>query len=187
MLNCGAHFLTSERFEKTKRRSSVSRSLDPLDAAEPGNLDLVAANEKKQVPPLRRRWRAGSGRNDKAYWGRDEGSMVEKRISHIGGDYSGGKTILGWNKVPATRVAMAMRSLWPWKTLTWRARESSGRLTGRPVRMRAAVGSSAVTEGNCGRSWRGWMKSAAIASWRETAGSSAPLPFPFGKAKLRSE
>ena len=62
--------------------------------------------------------------------------------------YSDGKTILGWNRVPATRVAMASNSLWPAKTLTWRARESSGRLMGRPLRMRAAVGSSAVTEGN---------------------------------------
>src|ERR1700728_316510 len=63
-------------------------------------------------------------------------------------NYSDGNTILGWNNVPATRVAMAIRSRCPWKTLTWRARESSGRLTGRPLRMRAAVASSAVTEGN---------------------------------------
>ena len=62
--------------------------------------------------------------------------------------YSAGKTILGWKRVPATRVAMASSSLCPAKTLTWRARESSGRLMGRPLRMRAAVGSSAVTEGN---------------------------------------
>jgi hypothetical protein len=62
--------------------------------------------------------------------------------------YSEGKTILGWKRVPATRVAMASRSFWLAKTLTWRARESSGRLTGRPLRMRAAEASSAVTEGN---------------------------------------
>ena len=61
---------------------------------------------------------------------------------------SEGKTILGWNNVPATRVAMAISSLCPAKTFTCRARESSGRLTGRPLRMRAAVGSSAVTDGS---------------------------------------
>src|SRR5271154_2129034 len=66
-----------------------------------------------------------------------------------------GKTILGWNRLPAMRVAMARRVVCPEKTLTWRARETSGRLMGRPLRMRAAVGSSAVTEGNCGKSWRG--------------------------------
>src|SRR5215470_2465407 len=56
-------------------------------------------------------------------------------------------TILGWNSVPATLVAMARSSLWLLKTLTCRARESSGRFTLRPVRMRVLVASSAVTEG----------------------------------------
>lgn len=69
--------------------------------------------------------------------------------------YCSENTILGWKSVPAMRVAMAIRSLWPWKTFTWRARETSGRFTVRPLRMRAAVGSSAVTEGSWGRSWRG--------------------------------
>ena len=41
------------------------------------------------------------------------------------------------------------------------ARDISGRLTERPWRMRAAVDSSAVTDGRCGRSWRGWRKSVA--------------------------
>src|SRR5579871_1007531 len=57
-------------------------------------------------------------------------------------------TILGWNSVPATRVAMASNSLCPQKTLTWRARESSGKFTGRPLRMRAAPASSVVTAGS---------------------------------------
>src|SRR5580658_9173850 len=74
------------------------------------------------------------------------------------------RTILGWNRVPATRVAMAIRSRWPAKTLTWRAREKSGRLMVRPLRIRAAVGSSAVTEGKLGSSLRGWTKSASRGS-----------------------
>src|SRR5579864_2281242 len=68
------------------------------------------------------------------------------------------RTIFGWKRVPATRVAIAIRSRWPRKTFTWRARESSGRLTLRPLRISAAVDSSALTQGNCGRSLRGWMK-----------------------------
>src|SRR5712691_11353835 len=35
-------------------------------------------------------------------------------------------TILGWNSVPATRVTIAISSLCPWNTFTWRARESHG-------------------------------------------------------------
>src|SRR5271169_1251442 len=66
------------------------------------------------------------------------------------------RTILGWKRVPATRVAMASSSLWPLKTLTCGARESSGRFTVRPLRMRAALGSSAVTDGSCGSNLRGW-------------------------------
>ena len=84
------------------------------------------------------------------------------------------RTILGWNRVPAMRVAMAIRSRWPVKTLTWRARETSGRLMVRPLRMRAAVGSSAVTQGNWGRSFRGWTKRASNASDPSTAGPSTP-------------
>ena len=53
---------------------------------------------------------------------------------------------------------MAMRSRWPLKTFTWRARESSGRLTVRPLRMRATAASSAVTQGKLGRSLRGWTE-----------------------------
>src|SRR2546423_14094125 len=66
------------------------------------------------------------------------------------------KTIFGWNRGPATRVAMAIRSRWPVKTLIWRARERSGRLMVRPLRMRAAVASSAGEGGRCGRElWGG--------------------------------
>jgi hypothetical protein len=65
------------------------------------------------------------------------------------------RTILAWNNVPATRVAMAISSLWPVKTFTVLAWESSGKFTGRPVRMRAAISSLAVMHGNCGRSLRG--------------------------------
>src|ERR1700680_1861235 len=80
---------------------------------------------------------------------------AEGGCPHMSTGYSVTKTILGWKRVPAMRVAMAISSLCPEKTLTWRARESSGRLTERPLRMRAAVASSAVTEGNWGKSWRG--------------------------------
>src|ERR1700722_8035053 len=68
---------------------------------------------------------------------------------------SAARTMFGWNSVPATRVAIAIRSLWPQNTLTSRARESSGRFTDLPLRIRATVASSAVTAGMCGRSNRG--------------------------------
>jgi len=75
--------------------------------------------------------------------------------SDAGGDVN---TIFGWNNVPATRVAIAISSFWPAKTLTCRARESSGRLTVPPLRIRLEVGSSAVTEGICGSNLRGCTK-----------------------------
>src|SRR6202171_5066006 len=67
-------------------------------------------------------------------------------------------TIRGWKSVPAIRVAMAIRSLWPQKTFTWGARDISGRFTARPLRMRAALSSLAVMLGNCGTNFLGWTK-----------------------------
>ena len=64
-------------------------------------------------------------------------------------------TILAWNSVPATRVAIAISSLCPVKTFTIRDWESSGRFTGRPVRMRAAISSFAVTEGKLRKKFPG--------------------------------
>src|ERR1700722_15679009 len=78
----------------------------------------------------------------------------DQRITDSVAD-STARTILGWKSVPATRVAIAIRSLCPQNTLTSRACESSGRFTGLPLRMRAVVASSAVTDGMCGRRRRG--------------------------------
>ena len=60
-------------------------------------------------------------------------------------------TILGWNSVPATRVATAISSLCPLNTFTCCALENSGRFTVRPLRMCAAISSLAVTDGKRGK------------------------------------
>src|SRR5271156_362684 len=74
---------------------------------------------------------ASSGRQSSGEACPDEGVWV-----YVGRTIAGSavRTSLAWKRVPATRVAMAIRSLWPQNTLTWRAFENSGRLTVRPLR-----------------------------------------------------
>jgi hypothetical protein len=53
-------------------------------------------------------------------------------VCKVGAD---ARTIPGWKRVPATRVAMAINSRWLRKTFTFLALEKSGKFTGRPVQM----------------------------------------------------
>src|SRR5580700_2223140 len=222
-------FPTKRRPGKSRGKASLPGHRNPLDGPQHGGSDLVVeegglfwklggalerSRNQGQSQGQRQRARSkarlgsrakvkGVGQECPPHTGspNTKSKATEKSVRPVwDAVYSLGKTILGWKRVPARRVAMARRLACPAKTFTWRARETSGRLAGRPLRMRAAVGSSAVTEGNCGRSWRGWMKSdsklfapasmvdsRSLYALRRTAGSSTSLPFPCGKAKLRSE